>query len=67
MRYAPNPYDGGGVNLNPRPIGRNPQPRHISAERKGGTAKPERTTRNRRAIGETCKATAEGRTRLLYG
>lgn len=29
-----NPYDGGGVNLNPRPVGRNPQPRNVATTRR---------------------------------
>lgn len=70
------PYDGGGVNLNPRPIGRNPRKLVACYERKGGTQANELTRKNRAAIGETCKATAvprtsitvgDGRSRLLYG
>lgn len=38
-----------------------------SAARPTGRTELDNTRRNRKAIGETCKATAEGRTRLLYG
>lgn len=72
-----NPYDGGGVNLNPRPIGRNPEPRRIATERKGPRATAPTVGRhNPRCIGAdrgcastaaTTLTTATPRSRMLYG
>lgn len=66
MQGGRNPYDGGGVNLNPRPIGRNAPVRTF------GRTKPRKAPelvgrRNRRAIGETDQPAGDRRADMMFG
>jgi hypothetical protein len=66
MRHgARNPFDGGGVNLNPRPVGRNVAARSVGSKRVGFDKVA--TRKNVRAIGETCKPVGDRRADMLFG